>query len=86
MDKYFEEFRRIERKNDHQLFQDTKGQIKPKADWHAVDSPKKRANEFVLFAFLLFTANKTNPFVRFLGESTLRQSCFWFYLTFISLS
>ena len=59
-----------------------KGQIKPKADWRAVDSPKKRTNEFVLFAFLLFTANKTNLFVRFLGESTARQSCFWFYLTF----
>ena len=25
-----------------------KGQIKPKADWHAVDSPKKRIKEFVL--------------------------------------
>ena len=45
-----------------------KGRIKPKA------------NEFVLF--LLFTANKTNLFVRFLGESTARQSCIWFYLTF----
>ena len=40
-----------------------KGQIKPKADWHAVDSPKKRPNEFTLFAFLLLTANKTNSFV-----------------------
>ena len=29
----------------------SKGQIKPKADWRAVDSPKKRTNEFVLFAF-----------------------------------
>ena len=29
-----------------------KGQIKPKADWRAVDSPKKQTNEFVLFAFL----------------------------------
>jgi hypothetical protein len=38
----------------------TKGQIKTKADWRAVDSPKKRTNEFVLFAFFLFTANKTN--------------------------
>ena len=32
----------------------TKGQIKPKADWRAIDSPKK--------------ANKTNSFVHFLGE------------------
>ena len=27
-----------------------KGQIKPKADWRAVDSPKNRTNEFVFFA------------------------------------
>ena len=27
-----------------------KGQIKPKADWRAIDSPKKRTNEFVFFA------------------------------------
>ena len=46
----------------------TKGQIKPKADWRAVDSPKKQTNEFVLFAFLLFMANKTNFFVRFFGR------------------
>ena len=60
-----------------------KGQIKPKADWRAVDSPKKGVNEFILFAFLLFTTNKSNLFVRsFLGESMARQSCFWFYLTF----
>ena len=59
----------------------TKGQIKPKGDWWAVDSPKKQTNGFVLFVFLLFTANKTNS-VHFLGESTMRQSCFWFYLTF----
>jgi hypothetical protein len=32
-----------------------KGQIKLKAGWRAVDFPKKRTNEFVLFAFLLFT-------------------------------
>ena len=58
----------------------TKGQIKPKADWHTVDSPKKGTNEFVLLAFLLFMANKTNLLVRLLGESTAR--CFWFYLIF----
>ena len=39
-------------------------------------------NKFVLFASLLFTANKTNLFVHFLGESMARQNCFWFYLTF----
>ena len=26
-----------------------KGQIKPKADWGTVDSPKKRTDEFVCF-------------------------------------
>ena len=38
----------------------TKGQIKPKADLRAVDSPKKRTNEFVLFAF----HGKQNKFFR----------------------
>ena len=47
-----------------------KGQIISKADWRAIDSPKKQTDEFVLFAFLLFTANKSNLFVLFLGEST----------------
>ena len=27
-----------------------KGQVKPKADWRAIDSPKKRTNKFVFFA------------------------------------
>ena len=62
----------------------SKGQLILKADWRAIDSPKKRTDEFILFAFLLFTANKSNSSVRFLGESTARQSAFWFYLTFIS--
>ena len=58
-----------------------KGQIKPKVDWCDIDSPKKQTNKFVLFAFLLFTANKTNSFVHFLGESMARQSAFGFILT-----
>ena len=29
---------------------DTKGQIISKADWLAIDSPKKRTDEFVFFA------------------------------------
>ena len=37
-------------------FPTSKGQIKPKADWRAVDSHKKQTNEFVLFTSLLFTA------------------------------
>ena len=28
---------------------DTKGQIKPKADWRAIDSPKKGTDKFVFF-------------------------------------
>ena len=55
-----------------------KGQKKPKADWRAVDSLKKRTNKFVFIAFLLYTANKTNSFVHFLGESTARRNCFRF--------
>ena len=60
----------------------TKVQLISKADWRAIDSPKKKTDEFVLFAFLLFTANKSNSSVPFLGESTARQTAFWFYLTF----
>ena len=41
-------------------------------------SSKKRTDEFDLFAFLLFTANKSNSSVCFLGESTARQSAFDF--------
>ena len=55
-----------------------KGQIKPKADWRAIDSPKKRMKEFVLFAFLLFTANKTNSFIRFWENLQCANSAFGF--------
>ena len=55
-----------------------KGQIKPQVDWRTLDSPKKRTNEFVLFAMKSNKANKTNLFVHFLGESTVRQSAFGF--------
>ena len=60
----------------------TKGQLISKADWRAIDSPKQRTDDFLLFAFLLFTENKSNSSVHFLGESTARQSAFRFYLTF----
>ena len=63
----------------------TKGQSISKADWRAIDSFKKQTDEFVLFAFLLFTANKSNSSVHFLGESTARQSAFRFFLTFRNL-
>ena len=65
----------------------SKGQIKLKANCRAIDSPKKRTNEFVLFPFLLFMANMTKKICSFLflGESTARPNCFWSYLTFSSL-
>ena len=52
--------------------------------WRAVDSPKKRINEFVLFAKKSEKANKTNSFVRFLGESTAHQSAFGFLWPFLA--
>ena len=54
----------------------SKGQLISKAIYGLLTSPKKQTDEFVLFAFLLFTANKSNSSVRFLGESTARQSAF----------
>ena len=56
-----------------------KGQIKPKAAiWVQVDSPKKQTKKFVLFALKSKKANKTNLFIRFLGEPTAGQSAFGF--------
>ena len=60
-----------------------KGQIISKAIYGLLTSPKKRTDEFDLFAFLLFTANKSNSSVCVLGESTARKSTFWFALTYI---
>ena len=60
---------------------DAKGQLYSKAIYGPLTSPKKQTDKFVLFAFLLFAANKSNSTVRFLGESTARQSAFLFYLT-----
>ena len=56
-----------------------KGELILKAIYGLLTSPKKRTDEFVFFAFLLFTANLS---IHFLGESTARQSLFLFYLTF----
>ena len=64
----------------------TKGQLISIAIYGLLTSLKKQMDEFVLFAFLLFTANKSNSSVRFLGESMAHQSAFWFYLTFSQLS
>ena len=62
-----------------------KGQLISKPIYDLPTSPKKRTDEFDLFAFLLFTANKSNSSIRFLGESTGRQSAFRIYLTFTAL-
>ena len=50
-----------------------------KQDWRCRFSQKMN-KQICLVCFLLFTANKTNSLVHFLGESTARQTCFWFYL------
>ena len=42
--------RKFFRNTKKEEFESTKGQIKPEADWRAVDSPKKRTNEFGFFA------------------------------------
>ena len=55
----------------------TKGQIKPEADWCAVDSPKKMKEQF-FFAVKSKKAKKKNLFIRFLGESTTHQSAYGF--------
>ena len=52
------------------MFKEAKGQLISKADWRAIDSPKKQTDKFVLFAFLHYTANKSNSSVPFLGDST----------------
>ena len=54
-----------------------KGQLISKADWHSIDSPKNRTDEFDLFAFLLFRANKQIKFIRlFFGRIYSAPICF----------
>ena len=70
---------------DFQIFRPSvipKGQLISKAIYGLLISPKKRTDDFCVFAFLLFMANKSNSSVCFFGESTARQSAFRFYLTF----
>ena len=55
-----------------------KGQIKPKADWRAVDSPKKRMNEFVLFAFCFSQKAKHIHFFVFCENLLQAQTAFGF--------
>ena len=55
-----------------------KGQIKPKAVW-ACSRFSQKTKKWICFAFCeKQKANKTNSFIRFLGESTARQSAFGF--------
>ena len=60
----------------HSMMFCPKGQLISKADWCAVDSPKKRTDQFDLFAVKSKKANKANSSVRFLGEFMARQSAF----------
>ena len=62
------------------IFGRTKGQIKPKADWRVVDSPKKRTNKFILFTFSLFTANKTKSFICLWENLPRANPAFSFFL------
>ena len=43
-----------------------KGQIKPKADWRAIDSPKKQTNKQICFVCFFAFHNKQNKL--FLGR------------------
>ena len=52
----------------HKIFEITKGQLISKAIHGQLTSPKKRTDEFDLFAMKSKKANKSNSFVRFLGE------------------
>ena len=72
----------------------TKGQIKPKADWRAIDSPKKRTNEFVgFFAMTVWKYLKFRFQVSSISGLSWQKKqirlfifwenlCFRFYLTF----
>ena len=67
--------------NSRLILTQTKGQIKIKKQIGEsyVDSPKKRTNEFDLFAVKSEEGNETNLSVHFLGEITSRQFCFEIY-------
>ena len=67
------------------LHHSTKGQIKPKVDWRAKDSPKKQRKNF-FFAYLPFTAKKTKFVCLFFGRIYGGQICLKFYLTFSFLN
>jgi hypothetical protein len=56
----------------------SKGQIKPKADWRALDSPKKTNKIIWGFFAMKSKKSKKKSFVHFLGESRARQSAYGF--------
>ena len=49
-----------------------KGQLISKADWRAIDSPKKVTDEFVLFAF--YSSRQTNQIRPFLFWENLQTN------------
>ena len=55
-----------------------KGQIKPKADLHTVDSPKNEQTNLCFFAAKSKKEKKYKFFVCFFGESTALQSVYGF--------
>ena len=62
-----------------ELLTDTKGQIKPKADWRAAYFSKKWTNEYSFFLpWKAEKQEKTNSFLLFLVESTVRQYAYGF--------
>jgi hypothetical protein len=60
------------------------GQIKPQADWWAIDSPKKQTNKFVLFFAVKSkkAKKKKNRWFVFFGRIYVAPFCLRFYLTF----
>ena len=54
----------------------SKGQLILKAIYGQLTSPKKRTDEFVLFAFLLLTANKSKFVGSFIGRIYGLPICF----------
>ena len=57
----------------------SKGQIKPKADWRAIEQKKKGTNEFSVFAV---KSKKPNLIHSFVGRIYGATICLWIYPTF----
>ena len=56
-----------------------KGQKKSKSNFPAIDSSKKRTNEFVFLSWYTIQDRKTNSFVRFFEESMAEKFAFDFF-------